>query len=191
MGNLPLPRPRARILPRGPRHRSDPRVTLLTSTLTIFLLATTTTATNLTTPIPLSHPEQLAATKFGCAVATDGTNFLVGARLDDSGGQDVGSAFLFDAAGTRLRTLRAHPALAGMQIGFSVAIAGADPIVGTPHYPNSYPHSGVVVVFNNDQGYSLFDPMPQSGGYFGAAIAAAGNDIVVGAPYRANSAGGA
>lgn len=130
------------------RRRTDPWVTLLTATVALLGLAAPAQSTTLTTPIPVTHPEQLAATRFGGAVATDGTNFLVGARLDDTGGQDVGAAFLFDGAGARLRTLRTRPALAGMQLGFAAVIAGADPIVGTPHYPNSFPHSGVTLVFN-------------------------------------------
>lgn len=191
-----MPRRRAPWRVRGfglaARHASDLRVTRLTSwCVLVGLLASVAHATNLAPPVTLTHPTAYPGARFGCAAATDGTRFLIGACLDDTGGQDVGSAFLFDAAGTVVRTLRARPALAGMQLGFAVAIVGADPVVGTPHYPNGFPHSGVVLVFDTDQGTGVYDPSPQQGGYFGTAVAGSGTDLVIGAPYRDGSAGGA
>lgn len=173
------------------RHAADSSVIVLTIAVLSGGIGSVR-ATTLTSPIPLTHPEQVASARFGCSVATDGTQFLVGACFDDTGAQDAGSAFVFDASGVRLRTLRAASPTAGMQFGFASAIAGVDPVVATPHQNHGgFAHAGVTLVFDGATGSPCYDPTPQAGGYFGAAIAAAGNDLVIGAPNSDSFAGAA
>ena len=68
---------------------------------------------------------------FGRSVAIDGDNVLIGARLDDTNGTDVGQAHLFDAAtGNLLQTFN-DPTVTGADFfGFSVALDGDNVLIG-------------------------------------------------------------
>ena len=77
-----------------------------------------------------NDPTPTTGDKFGTSVAIDGNNVLIGARLDDSNGLNVGQAHLFDTAGTLLQTFNDPTVTSEDQFGVSVAIDGGNVLIG-------------------------------------------------------------
>jgi hypothetical protein len=70
---------------------------------------------------------------FGSAVGVSDRLVIVGARQDDAGATDAGSAYLFDAGKGQFVTVLRNPAPeAGDRFGAAVAVWGSEVVVGTP-----------------------------------------------------------
>lgn len=129
-----------------------------------------------------------AADTFGISVALSGDTAVVGARWDDDGGMDAGSAYVF-ARGARGWTqqakLTASDPEVDAQFGSSVAISGETILVGAPRVGSL--DAGAVYLFERD-GTSwnevgrLTNPHPQSNDFFGSSVALAVDLGVVGVP---------
>ncbi len=144
----------------------------------------------------LNNPSPAEYDHFGFAVAISGTRVVVGSRLDDTGGEDAGSAYVYDMnSGTPtvpMTTLN-NPSPAEVdQFGWSVAISGARVVIGSS--------SGSAYIYDLSSGtptaplVTLDNPPPATGDAFGWAVAISGTRVVVGAhgdDTGANSAGSA
>ncbi|NQU24736.1 MAG: FG-GAP repeat protein, partial [Candidatus Nealsonbacteria bacterium] len=79
----------------------------------------------------LTASDAAAHDKFGHSVAISGNTAIVGAGWDDDGGEDSGSAYLFNVRmGSQLSKLTATDAAGWDYFGYSVAISGNTAIVG-------------------------------------------------------------
>jgi hypothetical protein len=90
---------------------------------------------------------------FGCSVGIGGDTVVVGAPLDDDGGDGSGSAYLFkrnaggaDAWG-QVEKLTADDAAEDDWFGYSVAISGNTVVVGAPYDDDGGNESGSTYVF--------------------------------------------
>ena len=92
---------------------------------------------------------------FGWSVAIDGATIVVGARYDDDGGSQSGSAYVFhttDGGATygQVAKLTASDAAAGDEFGYSVAIEGDTVVIGA--YGDYYERGSVYVFRTSDGG---------------------------------------
>ncbi len=135
--------------------------------------------TTLVNPTPASNDQ------FGFSVAVSGNTVVVGARLDDTGASDSGSAYVFNATTGALVSILTNPTPAsGDQFGFSVALSGNIVIVGAIFDDTGASDSGSAYVFNATTGAlvaALANPTPRGGDVFGMSVAVSGNTVVVGA----------
>ena len=151
-----------------------------------------------------ADPNPAAGDEFGAAIATVGTDLLIGAPGSSLTGPGDGAAYLFDADpssptfGTLLATFTlpdpdsTHQA----QFGASVSAANTTILIGAPGKDGG---SGEIVAFAGDPtqptfGDPLFhiaNPDSQAGARFGAAIAGVGANLIVGAPFDNTAGAGA
>ena len=84
----------------------------------------------------------------GTDVDIQGDKVLIGARGDDSFGEDSGAAYLFDAAsGDLVQSLSASTPEANDGFGFSVGIDGNRLVVGAPGATDNGNEGGIVYLF--------------------------------------------
>ena len=130
-------------------------------------------------PAPAEHDG------FGGAVAVAGDRVLVGAFWDDTGGEDVGQAHLFDAAtGDLLTTFDDPNPTARDGFGSSVALHGTLVLIGAPNDDTNGDDVGQVHLFDAETGALLMtfdDPTPTDRDRFGRPVALDGSLVLVGA----------
>ncbi len=132
---------------------------------------------------------------FGTSVAISGDTMVVGARLDDDGGADSGSVYIFDRnqGGVenwgQVKKLTASDAGAGDRFGISVAISKDTVVVGASFDDLAGSNSGSAYVFDRNRGgvgswgqvKRLTAKDGASGDRFGESVAISGDNVVVGA----------
>jgi cysteine-rich repeat protein len=126
---------------------------------------------------PYPNPTLDGGDLFGFAVATVGSDVLVGAPGDDAAGIDAGAAYLLDGDTAALLQTFVDPS-PSLYFGFAVAGGGGLAYVGDPL-------SQSVQVYDPGSGTllgSLVNPAPLEGGSFGRAIAVSATTVAVGAP---------
>jgi len=123
--------------------------------------------------------------RFGFSVAISGNTAIVGAWLDDDGGGNSGSAYLFDATtGSQLAKLTADDAAANDFFGISVAISGNTAIVGARSDDDAGSSSGSAYLFDVTTGNQLAKLTADDAATndsFGASVAISGSTAIVGA----------
>ena len=140
-----------------------------------------------------NDPTPTQGDRFGLAVSLDNGLVLIGAPNDDTHGKDVGQAYLFDiASGSLLQTfndptptLRNGGRFADL-FGFSVSLEGDLTVVGAFADDTIGTDVGQVHIFDTSSGvllYTLNDPSPHNGDFFGQAIVIDGNRVLVGDPF--------
>ena len=98
----------------------------------------------------LTPSDPTAGTRFGTAVALYLGTALVGAPLEDSGGQDSGAAYLFSSGSptwTQFAKLVAPAPVVNDQFGFSLAVNGVTAAAGAPGRDPAGTDSGAVYTF--------------------------------------------
>ena len=134
----------------------------------------------------LANPTPGAGDEFGSSVAVSGSTVVVGALSDDTGAQDAGAAYVFDATtGVLLRTLANPMPAAGDSFGSSVAVSGSMVVVGTPGDDTGAADAGAAYVFDATTGvllHTLANPAPVIGDSFSSSVAVAGGTVIVGTP---------
>lgn len=106
----------------------------------------------------LTDASGAALDEFGRAVAIDGDTIVVGAPLDDDGGDGSGSAFVFgrDQGGKDnwglVKQLTASVPAASDQFGRSVAINGDTIAVGATGHSDAASLAGAVYIFDRNEG---------------------------------------
>lgn len=142
----------------------------------------------------LVDPNGRSKDLFGESVAIDGSTIVVGARLDDGGGTNSGSAFVFrrnrggtDNWGLR-KKLKASDVAAFTQFGSSVAISGDLVVVGARRDDGIGTNAGAAYVFDRFEGgsnrYGEVRKLAvgQERDEFGTSVAISGSTVVVGSP---------
>ena len=125
---------------------------------------------------------------FGNSVALDGNNVLIGAAGDDTNGENVGQAHLFDAlTGNFLRTFDDPTVTAGDGFGGSVKLDGNNVLIGAGGDDTNGDNVGQAHLFDALTGNLLRtfnDPTPtpdlSDGDQFGG-VALDGNNVLIGA----------
>ena len=129
---------------------------------------------------------------FGRSVALDGNNVLIGAPGDDTRGDGVGQAHLFDVTtGSLLQTFD-DPTVTDLDVfGWWVALDGNNVLIGAVRDSTQGAGVGQAHLFDALSGNLLqtfIDPTPTPGSTifrgdaFGASVALDGNRVLIGAP---------
>ncbi len=132
-----------------------------------------------------NNPTPASGDEFGFSVSVSGNNVLVGAPKDDTGFQDAGSAYLFDATtGNLLQTINNPTPAFGDQFGFSVSVSGNFVLVGARGDDTGASSAGSAYLFDATTGNLLQtfnNPIPASSDFFGTSVSVFGNNVRVGA----------
>eukprot|EP01046_Picozoa_sp_COSAG06_P016024 COSAG06_NODE_1046_length_10974_cov_9.971405_9_plen_793_part_01 len=147
----------------------------------------------------LRADDAAAGDEFGVSVAIAAGVAIVGAQLDDDGGSDSGSAYIFAEEGgsgsgtwTQVAKLRADDAAASHIFGLSVAIAAGVAIVGAPGDADGGSASGAAYIFAQEGGSGggtwsqvakLRADDAAATDYFGSSVAIAAGVAIVGAKW--------
>lgn len=137
----------------------------------------------------IPNPTPAQGDWFGYSVNAVGDNILAGARFDDTGANDTGSAYLFSGAtGALIRAFNNPFPVPDDNFGYSVAgVGGTRVIVGCPGKDAGANDSGAAYVFNASTGqleFTLLPPAPVANGNFGFLVRARGTDFLVGSPAK-------
>jgi hypothetical protein len=141
----------------------------------------------------LNNPGPVTSDWFGYSVAISGSRVIVGARLDDLGATDTGSAYVYDLSGgtpmVPTATLNNPSPAASDWFGWSVAISGTRVVVGARNDDALAINAGSTYVYDLLSGtpalpvVTLNKPGPAADDNFGNSVAISGSRIVVGAPF--------
>ncbi len=141
----------------------------------------------------LNNPNPAVDDFFGTSVAISGTRVVVGARQDDTGATDAGSAYVYDVSGgtptVPVFTLNNPGPLDDDQFGRSVAISGTRVVVGADGDDTGATDAGSAYVYDLLSGTpavpvtTLNNPSPVGGDFFGTSVAMSGSRVVVGADH--------
>ena len=134
----------------------------------------------------LDDPTPTFGDSFGISVSVDGNHILIGANSDETFGNAVGQAHLFDATTGNLLFTFNDPDPTGVDnFGESVAIDGNHALVGAINSDVvNDTNDGQAHLFDTTTGELIFtfdDPTPTGADRFGASVAIDGNHILVGA----------
>jgi len=134
----------------------------------------------------LNNPTPALNDNFGNSVSLSGNNVLVGAFNDDTGFQNAGSAYLFDATtGNLLQTINNPAPGFNDEFGTSVSLSGNNVLVGAPNDNTGASNAGSAYLFDATTGnllQTINNPTSVSGDLFGFSVSVSGNNVLVGAP---------
>ncbi len=142
----------------------------------------------------ISNPDA-GTSGFGSAVASVGSNILIGSPFDSTAGPDAGAAFLFSSGGSLLTTF-VQPDGGGGNFGASVAGTQNTALIGAAGATLGTEDAGAAYLFDADPSNPLTlgqplaavqEPTPTSGDLFGASVGFDTGALIVGAA----NAGGA
>ena len=140
----------------------------------------------------LNNPTPNGEDQFGYSMAVSGNTIVVGAPGDNTDADSAGAAYVFDAASGNLRWTLNNPAPNSEdQFGYSMAVSGNTIVVGTPGDNTDADSAGSAYVFDAASGnllWTLNNPSPADGLWFGDSVAVSGSTIVVGAPLDSTDA---
>jgi hypothetical protein len=132
-----------------------------------------------------NNPTPASFDSFGFSVAISGNNALIGASGDDTGGDNAGSAYLFDiTTGTLLQTINNPTPGGDDSFGLSVAISGNNALIGAPGDDTGGVDAGNAYLFDITTGTLLQtfnNPTPARFDSFGNSVAISGNNALIGA----------
>lgn len=138
----------------------------------------------------IANPDTATGTNFGVALATDGTQLLVGAPRGQGG---VAYVYRQDGNGrwTQQQTLRSDRLDDGARFGSTIAFNGNRALIGAPRQDSG---AGAAFVFNQDaEGWEsagslvAYDSAPRYG--FGSSVALHQSTAFIGAPRAADGSG--
>jgi hypothetical protein len=123
--------------------------------------------------------------QFGTAVAIDDNVIVVGAFLDSTVQTNAGAAYVFVRSGNawvQRAKLRASNASAYAFFGSSVAVSGANIVVGSPTSETAYVFSANKTSWSQQALLTASDALEGDYSAFGASVAIDHDTVVVGAP---------
>ena len=115
----------------------------------------------------------------------DGNNVLIGSHLDDTSGNNVGQAHLFDATtGNLLQTYDDPTLTAGGNFGLSVAIDSDNVLIGNALDGTHGTFVGQAHLFDTAGNLiqTFDDPTVTTQDYFGLSVAIDADHLIIGAP---------
>lgn len=141
----------------------------------------------------LQANDKEAKDEFGWEVSISNTHVVVGAHLEDTGGQNAGAAYVFKRENdhwTQQAKLQANGISDNDHFGSSVAISNQTIIIGSPLANLSFLydtyHSGATYVFKHQSGHWLQTAILKSNNKvsrmneFGSSVAIKNHQIVIG-----------
>jgi hypothetical protein len=141
----------------------------------------------------LTNPSPVALDHFGSSVAISGARVVIGAPNNSAGAQYAGSAYVYDLAGATptVPTLTlTNPGPASFEyFGNSVAVAGTRVVIGAYRDHTGADEAGSAYVYDLASTtpivpvFTLTNPSPARGFFFGHSVAMSGTRIVIAAPY--------
>lgn len=139
------------------------------------------------------NPEPDEGDQFGFGFVVEGNRLLASARLDDTLGEDTGSAYLFDTETGELIHLFRNPTPmeADERFGTGICLAAGKAVIGALNDTTNGVESGACYVFNAVTGElerTIYSPNAQAGGQFAASVAI-GPLFVAGEPATGYHAG--
>ncbi len=140
----------------------------------------------------LENPTPQSGDNFGRSVCVSGSKLLTAAHGDNTGGSDVGTAYLFDFSGSPptapALSINTPSISSEEEFATATAIWGSIIVVGAHHDDKgSNSNCGTVYIYDrlsptpNVPTLIIDNPAPNTNDYFGAAVAIDGNRVVVGA----------
>ncbi|KAA3606901.1 MAG: T9SS C-terminal target domain-containing protein [Calditrichaeota bacterium] len=146
------------------------------------------TGTSWTQQAKLASNDLAAVDYFGYSVSIDGEYAVVGALLDDDGGNFSGSAYIFNRTGTswnQQAKLVSNDLDASDHFGYSVSIEGDYVVVGTHQDDDGGSNSGSAYVFNRtgiswNQQAKLTANDSAADDFFGQTVSISGNYVIIG-----------
>ena len=129
---------------------------------------------------------------FGWAVASVGSNILIGSPDDDTAGANAGAAFLYNASGVQLMRFL-QPGGGGGYFGTAVAGSENTALIGAPGADLGSLDAGAAYLFDADPsnpttfGQAIAaeqEPTPTTGGAFGTSVSFDDGTLVAGAAAR-------
>ncbi|MCE9609915.1 MAG: hypothetical protein K8R23_06870 [Chthoniobacter sp.] len=140
----------------------------------------------------LPNPSPGFGDRFGWSVGISGTLVVVGAWLDDTGGNDAGSAYVFDLVSATpavpVATLNNPIPATSQYFGVSVGISGTRVVVGAYGSDTGAADAGSAYVYDLAGATptlpmaTLNNPAPVGGDQFGWSVAISDTRVVIGAP---------
>ncbi len=129
---------------------------------------------------------------FGLSVSISGTNAVIGANGEDSGGLTAGAAYFFDLSGgtwSEVNKVIASDSQNNDQFGRSVAISGTNAVVGAYLEDTSFPNNGAVYFFELSGGtwsetQKVLASDQENNAQFGISVAISGTNAIVGTWYE-------
>lgn len=152
---------------------------------------------NPTTPIAvINNPSPNTNDQFGYSVSISGAKAVIGAKLDDTGAANAGSAYVYDLESANPTTpiaVLVNPSPASDdQFGYSLAISGMQVVVGVYGDDTGASNAGSCYIYDLSSANPttpvdvLLNPSPTSSDRFGYSTAIDGGNIAVGVPFRDN-----
>ena len=139
----------------------------------------------------LPNPSPATGDNFGYSVAISGSRIVVGARFDDTGTSDAGSAYLYELNGSAptvpVLTFNNPSPAVGDSFGRAVAISGTRVVIGAMFDDTGAADAGSAYVYDLSGGpptvpvFTLNNPGPAAGDNFGRSVSISGTRVVVGA----------
>jgi hypothetical protein len=137
----------------------------------------------------LTASDAAAGDSLGRAVSISGNTALVGCVLDDDGGTNSGSAYVFIRSGvvwTQQAKLIASDAAAGDNFGWSVSASGDAALVGSPFDDDGGTNAGSAYLFTRTGGVwteqvKLTASDPAANENFGSSVSISGDTVAIGA----------
>ena len=131
--------------------------------------------------------------EFGYSVAATEDYAVIGARWDDRGASNAGTAYVFDiTTGQLLHTLDNPTPSGNDQFGYAVGVSGERIVVGARSDDTGAAHAGSAYVFDASSGellHTINNPEPAVSDEFGAYLSVSGSTAVISA-WRDNAFGG-
>jgi MYXO-CTERM domain-containing protein len=133
--------------------------------------------------------------QLGESVAVDGDRAVIGAHMDDDGGMQSGSAYVFERNGatwSQVAKLKASDAAANDRFGSAVAVQGDTIVVGALGNYDAGGGAAYVFVKNGSSWVqqTILTSSDLNANWFGAALSLSGNSLLVGAPATQNIGAG-
>ncbi len=137
-----------------------------------------------------SSPSNNLDDRFGIGVAASGNYVLVGSTLDDTGGFNTGTVFVYDRSSPTPNSpvlVLTNPTPASSDsFGYSIAIDGNYAVVSAPFDDTGATNAGSVYVYNLTSGtptvpvWTMNNPSPGIDDGFGWSVSISGNNLIVG-----------
>ncbi|MBI2046236.1 MAG: thrombospondin type 3 repeat-containing protein [Parcubacteria group bacterium] len=134
-----------------------------------------------------NNPTSTPYKNFGISVAISGDNILIGAPYNDTGGNNAGSAYLYNATtGTLLQTFIHPTPESGDSFGWSVSVSGDNVLIGVRGDDTGAENAGSAYLYDAATGALLQtfnNPTPVYLDYFGWSVSISGDKLVIGNAY--------
>ena len=133
----------------------------------------------------INNPTPEYGDQFGYSVAISGNNSIIGARLDDTGANNAGAAYIYNnTTGNLVHALINPTPASGDEFGFAVDISDTYAIVGAKGDDTNANNAGSVYIYNVSTGnlvHTINNPEAGENDQFGISVSISGKYALIGA----------